>query len=203
MVDMTDQTTPRAPRGRGVLPALIIGLAFLAASVVTLKTSSALFTATTSNATDTFATGSVALADNDLGTALFSVTNMKPGDSAARCIRVTYTGTLASSVRVYGTGLTVSGGQLDQWLNLQIEQGTNSSGTAGVCGTFTGATTIFADAAVNTLGTAWASGSGNWTPSSNPTTMDYRITYTLSGSAPNGTMSQNLSLTFTWEAQNT
>ena len=200
---MTDQTAPRERRWHHLLPALVVGLAFLSASVVTWKTSSALFTDTTSNPADTFATGSVGLTDNDLGSALFSVSNMKPGDSAAKCIRVTYTGTLASSVKVYGAGLTVSGGALGDWLNIQIEQGTNSSSTAGTCGTFSGATTVFANAAVNTLGTTWGTGSGNWTPSSNPTTMDYRITYTLSGSAPNSTMSQNLSLTFTWEAQNT
>jgi hypothetical protein len=200
---MTEQPKPRTSRWRGLFPALVVGLAFLAASAVTWRTSSALFTATTTNGADTFATGSVALSDNDSGAALFTVSNLKPGDSAAKCIRVTYTGTLASGVRVYGTGLTVSGGSLDQWLNLQIEQGTNSLSTAGTCGTFTGATTIFANAAFNTFGTNYAGGSGSWTPSSNPTVMDYRITYTLSSSAPNGTMAQNLSLTFTWEAQNT
>ncbi len=200
---MPDQTTPRASRWRGLLPALVVGLAFVAASTVTWRTSSALFTATTVNSGDAFATGSVALSDNDLGSALFSVSNMKPGDTAAKCIRVTYTGTLASAVRVYGTGLTVSGGALDQWLDIQVEEGTNSLTTAGTCGTFTGASTIFANAALDTFGTAYASGSGSWTPSSNPTTMDYRITYTLSSSAPNTMMAQNLSLTFTWEAQNT
>lgn len=199
---MDDQRTT----GRGwhtLLPAVVIALAFLAASVVTWRTSSALFTATTVNGADSFATGTVALSDNDSGAALFTVTNMKPGDSAAKCIRVTYTGTLASSVKVYGTNLTVSGGGLDQYLDVQIEQGTNSLSTAGTCGTFSSPVTVFGSAALSTFGTSFATGSGNWTPSSNPTTMDYRITYTLSSSAPPGTMGQTLTLSFTWEAQNT
>lgn len=200
---MSQPTTSPRKSLAALLPAVVIAVAFLAASVITWRTSSALFTASTVNPTDTFATGTVALSDNDSNSALFTVTNMKPGDTASRCIRVTYTGTLASSVKVYGQNLTVSGGSLDQYLLIQIEQGTNSLSTAGVCGTFTSPTTVFGSAALSTFGTAYASGSGNWTPSSNPTVMDYRVTYTLSASAPNGTQGQNLSLDFVWEAQNT
>lgn len=183
-----------------LVPALVIAVAFVVASMVTWRTSEALFTATTANGTDQWATGSVALNDNDNGTALFNVSNLKPGSTAAQCIRVTYTGTLASTVRVYGTGLSATNA-LDQYLNIQIEQGSNSSSTAGACGTFTNPVSIFNDTLDN-FGTGFVSGSGAWAPASNPTVMDYRITYTLLGTAPNTTMSSNASVTFTWEAQN-
>ena len=45
--------------------------------------------------TTSFAAGTVAITDNDSNTAMYNVRNQKPGDTLTRCIRVTYTGTLA------------------------------------------------------------------------------------------------------------
>ena len=53
-----------------------------------------LFSATTQNAGNEISTGSVALSDNDNGSAMFNITNAKPGDSWTRCIKVTYAGSL-------------------------------------------------------------------------------------------------------------
>ena len=184
----------------GVLPALVVGLALVVASLVTWRTSNALFTATTTNGTNNFSTGSVTLSDNDSGTALFNVTGMKPGATGSACIRVSYSGTLASSIKVYGTGETATN-SLDTYLSIAIDQGTNSSSTAGACGTWTASTNYFTGN-LNTIASTFATGYGSWTPSS-AATQDYRITYTLSSSAPNSTMSSTASVTFTWEAQNT
>ena len=66
-----------------------------------------LFSATTQNAGNEISTGIVALSDNDNGSAMFNVTNAKPGDTWTRCIKVTYGGTLAADVHLYlkdGTG---------------------------------------------------------------------------------------------------
>lgn len=71
------------------------------------------FTATTQNDNNTIQTGSVSISDTDSvgGTAgvLYSATNQKPGSAngpAARCIRVTYNGTLGALVRLYRGSVT-------------------------------------------------------------------------------------------------
>lgn len=61
------------------------------------------FTGTTSNTGNSFAAGSVILSDNDSNTAMLALSNAKPGDSDTSCIKVTYTGSLSSTVRIYGT----------------------------------------------------------------------------------------------------
>src|SRR3954471_3356208 len=45
----------------------------------------------------------VAIRENDRGRAMFRITNMKPGQTKKRCIRVTYGGTRPAHVRLYGT----------------------------------------------------------------------------------------------------
>ena len=51
-----------------------------------------LFSATTQNAGNEISTGTVAISDNDLGSALYNVTGAMPGDSVSKCIKTTYTG---------------------------------------------------------------------------------------------------------------
>jgi len=182
------------------VPALVVGLALVVASLVTWRTSSALFTATTVDGSNSFSTGSVVLSENDSGAALFNVGGLKPGATGSACIRVTYSGTIAAAVRVYGTGETATN-LLDQYLTIAIDEGTNSSSTAGACGTWTASVNVFGGT-LDTLGSTWAGGTGTWTPSGSAT-RDYRITYTLSSAAPSSTMGSTASVTFTWEAQNT
>ena len=191
-------SAPSRPR-RSHTPAILVAVAIMVASMVTWRTSSVLFTATTSNGPQSFSTGSVTLTDNDLGVALFSVTNMKPGATGQQCIKVTYGGTLAATIKVYGTGLTATNA-LDTYLNIQIEEGSTSATTFPSCSGFTASGTIF-NAALSTLGTNYSGGVGTWAPSGSAA-KDYRITYTLSSAAPNSTQSSTAAVTFTWEAQN-
>lgn len=181
-------------------PAVVAALALVVSAVVSWQASSALFVATTANGPQSFSTGSVALSDNDLGVALFNVTNMKPGATGQQCIKLSYTGTLAAAIKVYGTGLSATNA-LDSWLNIQIEEGSTSATTFPTCTGFSASGTIF-NSTLNNLGTSFASGVGTWAPSGSAS-KDYRITYTLSAAAPNSTQSSTASVTFTWEAQNT
>src|SRR5215210_6519623 len=61
------------------------------------------FSATTQNAGNEISTGTVAISDNDLGSALYNITGAKPGDTVSRCIRTTYTGSLPADVHLYTT----------------------------------------------------------------------------------------------------
>jgi predicted ribosomally synthesized peptide with SipW-like signal peptide len=78
------------------------------------------FSATTDNEGNTFSAGTVTLSDNDADSALFSLSNAAGGSSDTGCITVTYTGSLASTVRLYGT---TGGTGLDQYLDLEITRG--------------------------------------------------------------------------------
>jgi len=89
------------------------------------------FTATTTNTGNTFQAGSVAIDDNDNDTAMLALSNAKPGDSDTSCIRVRYTGSLASTVRTYASVT----GTLPQYLTLTVTRGTNP-GAFDSCGSF-------------------------------------------------------------------
>ena len=106
------------------------------------------FTATTQNDNNTIQSGSVALGDTDsVGGAagvLYSATNQKPGSAngpAAKCIRVSYSGTLTAAVKLY-RGSVTNGDQF----NLKVERGsgiTTANNTMSCTG-FTPTSTAFA-----------------------------------------------------------
>ena len=93
-----------------------------------------LFSATTQNAGNEISTGSVALSDNDNGSAMFNVTNAKPGDSWTRCIKVTYGGSLPADVHLY---LKEGSGPLGQHLSMRMRQGTQLNSAFPSCPGFT------------------------------------------------------------------
>lgn len=59
------------------------------------------FSSQTDNPGNSVTSGTVVLSDNDGGSALYALTNAKPGDSQSSCIKVTYSGSLDASVKVY------------------------------------------------------------------------------------------------------
>ena len=186
-------------RRRRLGPWLLVVAGIVGASVMTLRTSNALFTATTANGTNTFGTGSVAITDNDSGTALFTVTGMKPGSTGQACIKVTYSGTLASTVKVYGTGETATN-SLDTYLTFSIDEGSSGATTFPSCTGFVLSANVY-NSTLNLIASTFGTGYGSWAPTGTAS-RDYRVTYTLSSSAPNSTMNSSASVTLTWEAQN-
>jgi hypothetical protein len=167
------------------------------------------FTSITSNPGNGFTAGTVTLADNDSDTAMLALSGAKPGDSDTSCIRVSYTGSLASSVRLYGT---TTGTGLDSYLTLTVTRGTASSGfdnctgfTADVTNylgsgagvIYTGTLQAFADDYAGGVVDPKAATPESWTTSE---THDYKFVITVvdSDSAQGKTATQ----TFTWEARN-
>jgi hypothetical protein len=111
----------RGNRTRKLLATLIV--VGIVGAVAGLGSYSA-FTSTTGNSGNSFAAGSVAIGDNDSGTAMLALSNAKPGDTDTSCINLTSTGSLASTVRIYGTVT----GTLGSYLTLTITRGTGASG---------------------------------------------------------------------------
>jgi len=94
------------------------------------------FSSTTTNPGNSFSAGSVSIGDNDAGAAMYSLTNQKPGVTASRCIKVTYSGSLAAAVKLY-TPSTVAPGA--QYVNLTITPGTQATSTFPDCSGFVAA----------------------------------------------------------------
>jgi hypothetical protein len=197
--------TPHPARRRSAwFPAVLIAVGLLLSSVIIWRTSTAAFTSTTSNGTNTFATGTVALSDNDSGTALFTASNLKPGSTGTACIRVTYSGSLASAIKVYGSSASATN-SLDTYLTWTVEEGSSGATSFPSCTGFVLQGSLFS----NTLATfaashtGWANGlTATWAPSST-SSRDFRFTYTLSAAAPNSTQNSTAQIAVVWEAQNT
>jgi hypothetical protein len=201
----------RRPGGIVVIAvAVVIGL--IGSGVLVWHASYAAFTSTTSNGANSFAAGSVKLADDDSNTALFTVSGLTPGATNSNCITVTYNGDLASAgVKVYiATGGLTKGGTgpayLSDYLTMKVEEGTDTNpNNFGDCTGFSpdaSGQPILNNTLTTIAGanTNYASGGGTWAPSSAGSQKVYRFTYTLSATAPDTIQGLSDSATFTWEA---
>lgn len=156
--------------------ATAIATALLLVTILTVTRSYAAFTDTTDNTSNSFATGTVVLTDDDTGSAMFSVTNMTPGSPVIECITITYSGNqLPAPVRMYGT----TTGGLATYLDTIIEIGTG--GTFGDCTGFTPTSTLFNTtlADFSSTHTDWASGLATFTAPANPTSRTFRFTISV------------------------
>jgi predicted ribosomally synthesized peptide with SipW-like signal peptide len=205
--EMAPQPWPHPSPARKVgLTALIVALLV---SVVGLGTWSA-FSATTSNPGNAFAAGTVILADNDSGSTMLALSNAVPGNTDTSCITVSYSGSLPSNVRLYGT---TSGTGLDQYLDLVVTRGSGAAGFDNCTGFSADATNyIGAGAGVVYSGTlqgypdSYAAGlvdptSGSPESWTNPENHQYRFQVTVQDN--NAAQGLNATQTFTWEARNT
>ena len=176
----------------------------LASSLWMWQSSNATFTATTVNSSNTFTTGAVVLGDNDSATSMFAVTGLTRGSTGSACIKVSYSGSLAANVRLYGASFSETN-SLGSYITFQVEETTgNGTTTFPSCAGIGAVTTLFNStlSSFSTTYTNFGNGLSAWAPSASAS-RDYRFTYTVSASAPNSTMNSTAAITLIWEAQNT
>lgn len=146
-----------------------------------------LFSATTQNSGNEISSGTIAISDNDAGSAMFNITNAKPGDSWTRCIKVLYSGSLPADVKLYELG---GGGPLSPYLKLKLEQGTQAESTFPSCTGFApdGTGTIYEGPGFGSIGSSYETGApvvpfGKtvWNPGES---LVFRATLTLDAAAP-------------------
>jgi predicted ribosomally synthesized peptide with SipW-like signal peptide len=192
-------------RTKIALTAIALGLIGLLAGFGTWSA----FSSTTSNTGNSFSAGDVILTDNDAGSAMLSLANAKPGDSDTSCIVVTYSGSLPSTVRLYGT---TGGSGLDQYLDLTITRGTDPLPSFDSCAGFTpdatdyigaGAGVIF-DGTLQAYPDDYAGGLVDPIPGSpeswtNSEAHGYR--FVVSVQDDNSAQGLTATQTFTWEAR--
>jgi hypothetical protein len=191
--------TRRWPGMAARLAAAGVGLA--AAGALVIQGSNAAFTATTDNNGNAVSAGTVVLDDDDANTKLFDLTGLNGGQTFTRCINVTYTGSLTSDVKLYGS---VGGTGLADGITTTIDVGTGATGGGAFnCANFTqgdaGAEFNGTLAAFGTTHTNFANGVGEYDNATNSTTKSYRISVTLSND--NSYQGKNATASFTWEAQ--
>jgi hypothetical protein len=165
------------------------------------------FTSTASSPNDDFVSGTVTIGDNDANSALYSVTNAKPGTSSTNCIKLTYTGSLAADVHLYTTSTV---GSLGQYVDLTITPGTQTgspafpscsgftpdSGGAIYTGTlqnFANAKNSYANGVVD-----YPASSTSWVTNDS---VVYQFTVSLQSGAPDSAQGTSTGThSFTWEA---
>lgn len=170
------------------------------------------FTATTQNDNNTIQSGSVSITDSDSvgGTAgvLYSATNQKPGSGngpAARCIRVSYAGSLPAAVRLY-RGSVTNGDQFQ--LTVERGSGLTAANNTMSCAGFVSSSTAY-NGTLNAFPTSFAASTVDgkaaaaaWATND---TVDYRFTiYTIDDATANthtNTLGTGNHSIF-WEAQN-
>lgn len=166
------------------------------------------FSATTTNAGNTITAGTVSIADNDAGAAMYSITNAKPGESVSKCIKVTYTGSLDADVHIYTTSTI---GALGQYVELTITPGTQTTPTFPSCTGFTpdSGGALYSGTLANfaTAKNSYANGvvdyPGTGTKWAANESVVYQVTATLQSSAPEAAQGATTGAhTFTWEARN-
>jgi hypothetical protein len=181
---------------------LLVGLmSLLFVSALVVRTSASVFSDTTGNTSNQWTAGDVILVDDDLGSSMFTVLNMKPTTPAIECITVTYQGSLDANVRLYGS-LTAGDG-LDDYLNLTVDRGTG--GSFGDCSGFSSTEVVYSGTVDGFAGThtAFSDGAGTWAPTGGAPDDDMTYQFTVTLQDDNAAQGLTTTATFTWEAQNT
>jgi hypothetical protein len=161
------------------------------------------FSDTTSNDNNQFATGSVSIGDNATSP-LYDVQDATPGaTSTDHCIKITYTGSLPASVRLYRSGFTgASTPSLSPFITLDVTKGT---GTQEDCSDFSGSTSVYSGL-LSAFATDWNSGlSLTNAAASAAWSQNNAVTYKFSASVANDPTAEGLATgthSFTWEARN-
>jgi hypothetical protein len=193
----------RAPIRKVLLSLIVVGLAGEAAGVGTY----AAFSGTTANSGDSFTAGTVSLSDNDSGSAMYSVSNAKPGDSAQSCITVTYGGSLSANVRLY-TGS--SSGSLGSYLTLVVQPGHGTVSFGSTCTNFVADGSAIYNGTLSSFASTYTNFSNglalkNTNQASLTWSQNDAVVYKFTISLNNDNNAQGLSstATYTWEAQNT
>jgi hypothetical protein len=195
-------------RIRSIAKWAVVPVALMASGLLVWQSSYSAFSATAVNPSSNWTAGTVVLTDDDSNAALFTASALKPGDTGSKCIVVTSSGNLASTVKLYGAGYTTSSDTLTPFaafgthLNMIIDEGTGGSnssctGFSSTANDFTGTLAAFASGK-----TSFANGVSTWAPAAGTVTKTFKFTYTLDAATPNGAQAGTSAIGFTWEAQN-
>ncbi|WP_226346719.1 hypothetical protein [Agilicoccus flavus] len=196
---MRNITRIRTTSPATLIRVLVVVLAMLAVSAMTLQRSQSAFSGTTTYGDS----GSVGAARVSLGSKAdrpLDVSDLVPGDTIVRCVDVTYDGTATAdqldSLRLYGAD--PSGGALGQYLGLVVEAGADGT-TCASTGTWSTAMSGKLNAVLGAQSTYGTAANTGWTPAAAGAKRPFRFTVTLDSSTPNEAQGTAAKPMFTWE----
>jgi hypothetical protein len=178
--------------------AVTLVLALLGSAGLVWQASYSAFAGSTGNPGDSWATGTVSLSNNAAVAVFDNLSGLIPGGTGTGCVLVTYTGNLASTVKLYAQNYA---GALGPYLTMSVQTGSGTS-----CAAFGAPTTIFSGSldalrlADNSFSTGLPAASP-WSPATNGSTKPYQFTYTLIDD--NAAESAAATVDLVWEAQST
>lgn len=165
-------------RARRIGTAIATPVAIVAAAAMVWQSSYSAFSGTTRNSGNSWSTGSVALSDDDAGTARFQASNLVPDQTETKCITVTANASVPGTVKAYMLNPVVSAAKLEDRIKMTVEAGTGGGFSSCTGFTAVGGPIISA-VPLSTLATSntYASGVGSWAVVAGTQTRTYRITY--------------------------
>lgn len=154
-------------------------VAILAAGALVWQSSYSAFSSSTRNSGNDWSTGSVALTDDDAGSARFQVAGMTPGDTDTKCITVTATTSGPGVVKGYAVNAVPSPQGLEDHIMVQINEGTG--GGFGSCTGFVASSEVVPTMSLATLATfnSYANGAGGWVVGAGTQSRTYEVTWTF------------------------
>jgi hypothetical protein len=181
----------------------VVPAALLISGAAVSQASYSAYSSTVATPSSNWTSGTVKIDSDAPATALFTATKLKPGSTEEKCITVTSSGSLASTVKLYATAPATTNA-LSSHIDLTVTQGTLAGAD---CKAFkplaTGPDVYTGTLAAFGAASTFATGKGNWAPTGAAAeTRVYKIVYTLNPLAPNDTQGGTASVGFTWEAQN-
>jgi hypothetical protein len=197
-----------------LVPAVAALVALLLIVWLVVGATSAAFTATTTNAANSWDAGTLSLSDDDAAVAMFSATGMAPGDSFEHCILVTRAGSVEDAdVELYAAMTAPGGAPLDSYLDITIEEGAADADgdgdlTPGEVG-FAECTDFVADGApifddtLDQLSTVTDSstGVGTWLDAQTGDERVYKFTVSMDAGVGNAAQGlESSTVDFIWEA---
>jgi hypothetical protein len=197
----------RAPsiRTRRIVTLSSAPVAVLLAGLMVWQGSNAAFTSDTRNVGNSWELGRIGISDDDGGsTAMFSITNAVPMQTGEKCIAVTASTGVPSTIKFYVGQLASDG--LEPYIKLTIAQGTG--GSFASCTGFTADQTEASQtlASLDTDHSSWATAILPWTTSVGVTkTYKFNWVFDTSGlteAEVNGLQAKSASINFEWELQN-
>ena len=146
-------------------------------------------------------TGTVALTNEIEGYAALSLPELRPGVNYTECIAVTSTGSAPAQVKLYVKDRTATATGLTSNINFSWTAGTGGGVNDDCAGFVPGGVTVSTSLA--SFPSTYAGGVLAWNTAggSAPEHRTYRVTYTLSTSAPASVKGASASVVFAWEAQ--
>lgn len=183
-------------------------VAVIAASALIWQSSYAAFSGSTRNSGNDWSTGSLTLTDDDSGTSRFQVTNMVPGATDTKCIKITANASVPGTVKGFVVNPVPSPQGLENYIKVTVRGGTG--GGFNSCAGFVpdGANPVVPGYTLAQLATSttYASAIGGWPVVAGTQSRTYEISYTfdvgnMSTTQVDALQGAHTGIDFQWELQ--